>query len=280
MVQLIVGGHQQKSIKIIFVHAHDLLFSFEWTTKTQQLRDYYQFTELVVHVPFYDFWNGWSWWDSQVACSTFYSSVTSSVFDSFVTSCSRLPLMGLAEGFWIQLWKSSATNSRGVQVEKSALGIHFLFMGVSSVIGKIETTSELSGRPEPEAESDFVSWWTAALAIPYPIMPGVLPRAGFAPVRVKTPPSFRNCDAIEAEIVDDQTLCLIIKSVFFARSFVAFPPAHPPATQITASSLLSLSAAFTFSITSVSWATKSASRLTRIFASATSFSAKSILPTH
>nr|CAI5817734.1 unnamed protein product [Callosobruchus analis] len=38
----------------------------------------------------------------------------------------------------------SATNSRGVQVEKSALGIHFLFMGVSKVTGSMAVTSELA----------------------------------------------------------------------------------------------------------------------------------------
>ena len=38
---------------------------------------------------------------------------------------------------------------RGVQVVWSALAIHFLFMGVSSVTGKMAAAKQLSGKPEP-----------------------------------------------------------------------------------------------------------------------------------
>lgn len=82
-------------------------------------------------------------------------------------------------------------NSSGVQDEKSPLGIHFRFIGVSRVIGSMATTNELSGKPESLPANDFVSWWTAAFAIPYPIMPGVPLRAGFAPVNAKSPPCFK-----------------------------------------------------------------------------------------
>jgi len=67
----------------------------------------------------------------------------------------------------------SATNSSGVQVEKSAFGIHFRFIGVSRVTGTIATDSELGGSPLFSAARDLVSWCTAAFAIPYPIMPEV-----------------------------------------------------------------------------------------------------------
>lgn len=61
-----------------------------------------------------------------------------------------------------------------------------------------------------------------------PIIPGVAESAGFAPVKVKMPPSFRKLEAIEADMTELQTDCLIIKSVFLAKSLLAFPPAQPP----------------------------------------------------
>lgn len=59
----------------------------------------------------------------------------------------------------------SATNSNGVQVPKSALGIHLRFIGVSNVIGKIATAIASSGRP-PSLASDLVRWCTADFATP------------------------------------------------------------------------------------------------------------------
>jgi len=50
------------------------------------------------------------------------------------------------------------------------------------------------------------------------ILPGVGPSAGLAPGRDSSPPSFRNCAAIEAAIVELQTLCRHIKSAFFTSS--------------------------------------------------------------
>lgn len=60
----------------------------------------------------------------------------------------------------------SDINSRDVHVLVSALGIHFLLIGVSKVTGKIETTIESRGRPLSLEAKDLVKWWTAALAIP------------------------------------------------------------------------------------------------------------------
>jgi hypothetical protein len=113
-----------------------------------------------------------------------YSSITSSVFEFFVTSCTRLPFFGRSSPL-VHFMKSlkmgkdneqrskitrtstySATNCNGVQVEKSASAIHFRFIGVSNVIGNIETTNEFAGKPELEPANDFVRWCTAALAIP------------------------------------------------------------------------------------------------------------------
>lgn len=60
----------------------------------------------------------------------------------------------------------SATNSSGVHEPKSPFGIHLRFIGVSSVTGRMDTTSAPSGRPELLPASDLVSWCTAALAMP------------------------------------------------------------------------------------------------------------------
>jgi hypothetical protein len=49
-------------------------------------------------------------------------------------------------------------------------------------------------------------------------IPGVGPSAGLAPGRDTNPPSFRNCAAIEAAMVELQTLCRHIKSAFFTSS--------------------------------------------------------------
>ena len=65
-----------------------------------------------------------------------YYSQTKSVLPPFVTSWTRDPEAGLSLPF-AQLKSNSETKSKLVQVEVSALGIHFLFIGVSNVMGKI-----------------------------------------------------------------------------------------------------------------------------------------------
>lgn len=65
----------------------------------------------------------------------------------------------------------SATNSSVVQVEKSAPDIHLRFMGVSRVTGRMATAVASLGRPELSCPRLLVSWCTAALARPYPIIP-------------------------------------------------------------------------------------------------------------
>ena len=135
----------------------------------------------------------------------------------------------------------SAMNSRGVHVLLSAFGIHFRFIGVSRVIGKIATTRDPAGSPLSLAANDFVNWWTAALAIPYPIIPGVPSKAALAPVNAKNPFSLRLCAARLPAITELHTLCFHMSSAFIKKSLLdAFPPAHPPATHIIPSSLSSL----------------------------------------
>lgn len=96
-----------------------------------------------------------------------------SVFEFLVTNCNKLPLSGrffpeIHSKKSLQTSASStlpakyhviphsAINSRGVQVVKSALGIHFRFMGVSKVIGKIATTRDWLGRPLLGPANDLV----------------------------------------------------------------------------------------------------------------------------
>ena len=66
-----------------------------------------------------------------------------------------------------------------------------------------------SGSPDFGASArDFVSWWTAALARPYPIIPGVAPLAGSAPGSTRSPPEvFKWRLASRAAMVEVQTLC-------------------------------------------------------------------------
>ena len=113
--------------------------------------------------------------------------------------CLSLPL--------VQATITLATSDRGVQVllytqspgvrygaYLSASGMNFLFIGVSRVMGRSPRAQEEGGRPEVdwpklgggdrhgvEVETDYLltSWCTAALAIPYPIMPGVPSRQGW-----------------------------------------------------------------------------------------------------
>lgn len=60
----------------------------------------------------------------------------------------------------------SDTKSKDVHVEVSAVGIHFLFMGVSKVTGSNARATEPAGSPPSLLLRDLVSWCTAALAIP------------------------------------------------------------------------------------------------------------------
>lgn len=70
--------------------------------------------------------------------------------------------------------------------------------------------------------------------------PGVSSNAAFAPVNERNPPSFKYRDAMLAAIMELQTLCFHIKSLFFTKSLcAALPPAHPPATQIIPSTFSS-----------------------------------------
>jgi len=70
------------------------------------------------------------------------------VSPSLVTSLTRLPDSGLSSPRAHFISKDD-TNSSGVHTDWSALAIHFLFMGVSRVMGKMATANELSGKPEP-----------------------------------------------------------------------------------------------------------------------------------
>ena len=63
-------------------------------------------------------------------------SKTSDVSPPFVTSWTKDPESGLPSDFVAHSKSRSATKSKLVHVEVSAFGIHFLFMGVSNVIGK------------------------------------------------------------------------------------------------------------------------------------------------
>lgn len=99
-------------------------------------------------------------------------STVNSVFPSTVFSEINDPDFGrFVVSLVAQVWKVVDTNSNGVQVEWSAFGMNLRFIGVSKVIGKMVNTVELLGRPLFSAERDWVNWWTAALANPYPIIP-------------------------------------------------------------------------------------------------------------
>ena len=53
----------------------------------------------------------------------------------------------------------------------------------------------------------------------------VLFRAGWAPVKVRRPPSFKCLEATADAKVEDQTLCFHIRSEFLMKSAeAAFPP--------------------------------------------------------
>jgi hypothetical protein len=54
-------------------------------------------------------------------------------------------------------------NIKNFNVEWSALGIHFLFIGVSNVTGKRAKAIAFSGRPEDlQSVKLLTNWWTAA----------------------------------------------------------------------------------------------------------------------
>ena len=91
-------------------------------------------------------------------------------------------------------------------------------------------TWEFSGMPDLGSAKDFVNWWTAAFAIPYPIIPGVPAIAGWAPGKTRIPPFLRYLFAILADIVELHTLCFHIRSAFLMKSLDDVdPPAQPPA---------------------------------------------------
>ena len=57
------------------------------------------------------------------------------------------------------------TQPKGVHVDVSALGIHFLFIGVSKVLGRIAREVESAGRPDLAPAKLATSWCTAAWQI-------------------------------------------------------------------------------------------------------------------
>lgn len=121
----------------------------------------------------------------------------------------------------------------------SAAGMNLRLFGVSSVLGRIAMAVASGERPDPGAARDRTSWWTAAFAIPYPIIVGVPARAGAAP-HVQNRPSLsihpsekltgwlhttvnvthgaRNLEATWAATSDVHTLCFHIKSVLAMTS--------------------------------------------------------------
>jgi hypothetical protein len=146
-----------------------------------------------------------------------------------VTNWTKDPEAGRSDDPLAQPKTRPAMNSRLVQVEVSALGIHLRFIGVSRVMGKIARQVALSGRPDLGSPRLLVNWWIAALAMPYPIMPGVPPKAGWAPGNTKQPPDFKCFAANAAEIEELQTDCFHMRSEFLMKSGEsAEPPAHPP----------------------------------------------------
>merc|ERR1719348_1591136 len=93
-------------------------------------------------------------------------SMTRFVFPPSVMSLTREPLGGLSS-FLIHLIRREETKSRGVHVLVSALGIHFLLLGVSRVLGRMAAAQEPGGKPPLSSQPRLrVSWCTAALAMP------------------------------------------------------------------------------------------------------------------
>lgn len=187
------------------------------------------------------------------SCSVLYWAATAWVSPPEVTSSMRLPEDGRFTPV-AQLKNISAIYSSGVQVLKSALGMNFLFIGVSKVTGSIATAAVSAGIPLFFAARLWHSWWTAALAMPYPIMPPVPDWAALAPARVSSPPVFRCKAARWLEMVEVHTLCFHIKSAFLYKSLeLQFPPAHPPATHKMASTFCSPSNWATSAVTCTKW---------------------------
>merc|ERR1719245_183356 len=112
--------------------------------------------------------------------------------------------------------------------------------------------------------------------MPYPIIPGVPPVAGLAPGSTRRPFSLRNFAARVPEIVELQTDCFHMRSAFLIQSASpALPPAQPPATLITASTLSPPRAASTPWQTCASCSVQLALKLTSKLLSAAGFSARS-----
>lgn len=75
-----------------------------------------------------------------------YCADTACVSPAEVNSCMRVPEAGRSTPV-AQLKNNSAMYSSGVQVLKSALGMNFLFIGVSKVTGRIATAAAPDGIP-------------------------------------------------------------------------------------------------------------------------------------
>ncbi len=84
-------------------------------------------------------------------------SMTNDVWPFADTRWTRLPVAGRSIPS-AHLCKSSATKVKLVQVEVSASGINFLFIGVSRVIGNIAAQNYPSGSPDLGAARDLTSW--------------------------------------------------------------------------------------------------------------------------
>ena len=81
--------------------------------------------------------------DKQQNYKFIYFSIIKSVTSSLVTNWTKAPFLGLASTDWsCHAMTVSTTNSRLVQLVKSASGMNFLFMGVSRVTGRMATTED------------------------------------------------------------------------------------------------------------------------------------------
>merc|ERR1719510_2109906 len=88
---------------------------------------------------------------------TFFYWQTSDVSPPLVTSCTKDPEAGRPSALEAQPCKRLATKSNPVQVDVSAFGIHFLFIGVSRVIGRRARVVAFSGNPDLGLPKLFVS---------------------------------------------------------------------------------------------------------------------------
>ena len=120
----------------------------------------------------------------------------------------------------------------------------------------------------------------STFAIPYPHIPGVPATAGAAPGNMTIPPCFRWEVARLAEMEAGHTEDRHMASLFLIKSLEAGdPPAQPPATQITASSLSSPRTVLTLLATLLSCPCQE-SPSTTMFSSADVLAVMSMLATH